>query len=182
MSELVAAQVDTMAAMDSFPITADGGEHEVSSSTVRRLLDASARFWLDLAGLGQRTADGLLQDTFGFHQLAVEDAEHFGQRPKLEDYDGFTLMVVYGAAVEQFGLVSAKAFPQNRSFAGAIAGARAVTPGYRPDPGRPGPLPRPALTSAGRATTRSASRHPCGDRPDQRRLEAVRRTLCRAIR
>lgn len=98
MSELVAAHADTMAAMDSFLITADGAEHEVSSSTVRRLLDTSARFWLDLAGLDQRTADGLLRDTFGFHQLAVEDAEHFGQRPKLEDYDGFTLMVVYGAA------------------------------------------------------------------------------------
>jgi magnesium transporter len=29
--------------------------------------------------------------------LAVEDAEHFGQRPKIDLYDGFTLIVVFGA-------------------------------------------------------------------------------------
>jgi magnesium transporter len=84
--------------MESFLITVDGTEHEVSPGTVRRLLDASARFWLDLAGLDRPTADGLLRDTFGFHELAVDDAEHFGQRPKLDAYDDYTVLVVYGAA------------------------------------------------------------------------------------
>jgi magnesium transporter len=82
--------------MESYLITADGTEHEVSPDTVRGLLDTSARFWLDLAGLDHSTADGLLRDIFGFHQLAVEDAEHFAQRPKVDPYDDFTLMVVYG--------------------------------------------------------------------------------------
>jgi len=86
-----------MAVMDSFLITVDGSEHEVSTGTVRRLLDTSARFWLDLAGVDKSTADGLLRDTFGFHPLAVHDAEHFGQRPKIDAYDDVTLMVVYGA-------------------------------------------------------------------------------------
>ena len=86
-----------MAAMDSFLITVDGSGHEISTGTVRRLLDASTRFWLDLAGMDKSTADGLLRDTFGFHPLAVADAEHFGQRPKIDAYDDFTLMVVYGA-------------------------------------------------------------------------------------
>jgi magnesium transporter len=86
-----------MAAMDSFLITVDGSEPEVSTGTVRHLLDTSARFWLDLAGMDNSTADGLLLDTFGFHPLAVEDAEHFGQRPKLDPYDHFTLIVVHGA-------------------------------------------------------------------------------------
>ena len=90
-------RADTMAAMNSFLITVDGSEHEVSTGTVRRLLDTSARFWLDLAGLDKTMADGLLRDTFGFHPLAVQDAEHFGQRPKIDAYDHFTLMVVYGA-------------------------------------------------------------------------------------
>jgi Mg2+ and Co2+ transporter CorA len=85
-----------MAVMDSFLITVDGSEHEVSTGTVRRLLDTSARFWLDLAGVDKSTADGLLRDTFGFHPLAVQDAEHFGQRPKIDAYDDVTLMVVYG--------------------------------------------------------------------------------------
>jgi hypothetical protein len=47
-----------MAVMDSFLITVDGSEHEVSTGTVRRLLDTSARFWLDLAGVDKSTADG----------------------------------------------------------------------------------------------------------------------------
>jgi magnesium transporter len=86
-----------MAAMDSFLITVDGAEHEVTTGTVRQLLNTSARFWLDLAHLDKSTADGLLRDTFGFHPLAVQDAERFGQRPKIDPYDDFTLMVIYGA-------------------------------------------------------------------------------------
>jgi magnesium transporter len=82
--------------MDSFLITVDGSEHEISPSIVRGLLDTSARFWLDLAGVDKSTADSLLRDTFGFHPLAIQDAEHFGQRPKIDSYDDFTLMVVYG--------------------------------------------------------------------------------------
>jgi magnesium transporter len=45
-------------------------------------------------------ASDLLLHGFGFHPLAVEDAEHFGQRPKFEDYDGFTYLVVHGAQAE----------------------------------------------------------------------------------
>ena len=45
-------------------------------------------------------------------------------------------------------LVSTKTFPQDRSFVGAVAGALAALLDKRADPGRPGHLPRPALTSA----------------------------------
>ena len=38
---------------------------------------------------------------FKVHPLAVEDAQKFGQRPKLEDYDDFMYMVVYGASADQ---------------------------------------------------------------------------------
>jgi magnesium transporter len=87
--------------MDSFLVTADGIERNVSQGAVRRLLDTSARFWLDLTGMDSETADSLLRGTFGFHELAIEDAEHFGQRPKLDTYDDFTALVVYGAAEGQ---------------------------------------------------------------------------------
>ena len=87
-----------MAVMDSFLIMADGTEREVSQGTLRQLLDTSAHFWLDLADVDRDTADSLLRDTFGFHELAVKAADHFGQRPKLEAYDDFALLVVYGAA------------------------------------------------------------------------------------
>ena len=79
-------------------ITVDGDRHEVSADNVRALLDSPARFWLDLDGLGSGEHLDLLRDVFGFHPLAVEDAEHFGQRPKLDRYDDFSLLVVYGAA------------------------------------------------------------------------------------
>ena len=88
---------DRMADMDGHLILVDGSEREVTAENVKRLLDSSARFWLDLAGLDQDTGAALLRDTFGFHPLAVEDAEHFGQRPKLDSYDEFALLVVYGA-------------------------------------------------------------------------------------
>ena len=61
-----------------------------------------AFFWLDLEGLDAETGD-LLPGGFGFHPLAVEDAEHFGQRPKVDDYDGFTYLVVHGARAARRG-------------------------------------------------------------------------------
>jgi magnesium transporter len=78
-------------------ITEDGVVHEATTAHIQDLLDASTPFWLDLAGLDEQTAERLLRGTFGFHPLAVEDAEHFGQRPKLDSYDDFSLLVVYGA-------------------------------------------------------------------------------------
>jgi len=90
-----------MAGMDSHLITADGTEHEASAESVRRLIDASARFWLDLTVADGTDQDGsalaLLRDVFGFHPLALEDAEHFGQRPKVDGYDDVAVIVVYGA-------------------------------------------------------------------------------------
>ncbi len=83
--------------MDGHLITVDGASPEMNVATLRGLIGSSTRFWLDLAGLDQDTANTVLRDTFGFHPLAVEDAEHFGQRPKLDSYEGYSLLVVYGA-------------------------------------------------------------------------------------
>ena len=83
--------------MQGHLITVDGAEHDITPPTVKQLIDSSARFWLDLA---DQEAEGvsMLGDTFGFHPLAVEDAEHFGQRPKIDSYDDFSLLVVYGVS------------------------------------------------------------------------------------
>lgn len=83
--------------MEGHLITVDGKDHEVTAENVSLLLDTSVGFWLDLSGLDRDAGAKLLRDTFGFHPLAVEDAEQFGQRPKLDSYDTFTLLVVYGA-------------------------------------------------------------------------------------
>jgi len=62
----------TDAAGQTVPATVDA---------VRERLTGDAFFWLDLEGLDAESS-GLLLREFGFHPLAVEDAEHFGQRPR----------------------------------------------------------------------------------------------------
>lgn len=75
---------------------ADGTAAPAAVEDVQGRCQGSEFFWLDLDGLDDE-ATNLLLHGFGFHPLAVEDAEHFGQRPKLDAYDGFTYLVVHGA-------------------------------------------------------------------------------------
>ncbi|MEN3343023.1 MAG: magnesium transporter [Actinomycetota bacterium] len=59
-------------------------------------LASNVFFWLDLVN---PTAAELhqLAETFSLHPLAVEDSQKFHQRPKIEDYDDFTFLVVFGS-------------------------------------------------------------------------------------
>jgi magnesium transporter len=75
---------------------ADGTSAIATVDDVRGRCQGSEFFWLDLDGLDAEATDLLLHG-FGFHPLAVEDAQHFGQRPKLDDYEGFTYLVIHGA-------------------------------------------------------------------------------------
>ena len=72
-----------------------GGEIHFDRDTVERLLAGGDFFWLDL---DQPSEDDfqILRDVFKFHPLAIEDSEHFDQRAKIEDYDDFVFLVVYG--------------------------------------------------------------------------------------
>ena len=45
-------------------------------------------------------ARDLLLQGFKIHPLAVEDAQKFNERPKVENYDDFTYLVVYGAGAD----------------------------------------------------------------------------------
>ena len=69
----------------------------IERSEVEAPLENGDFFWLDLHG---PTEDDfrLLREAFKFHPLAVEDAEHFGQRAKIEAYDDFYFLVFYGVA------------------------------------------------------------------------------------
>ena len=82
----------------------------------------------------------ILRDVFKFHPLAVEDSEHFGQRAKIDDYDDFVFIVVYGAV--------ARRRPARR---GALLLLRAL-PRHRPPRRLPGVRRDPA------SATRSARR------------------------
>ena len=81
--------------MNGHLITADGASHELNASSVQGLIDSGTHFWADIEGVDAE-ALSVLSDTFRFHPLAVEDVEHFGQRPKIDMYDDFALLVVYG--------------------------------------------------------------------------------------
>lgn len=83
--------------MEAALITTDGSRANPDEAGLRRLLEGRTPFWLDIFGAGD-DANHLLRDVFGFHPLAVEDAEHFGQRPKVDDYDDYVLVVMYGTS------------------------------------------------------------------------------------
>jgi magnesium transporter len=51
--------------------------------------------WIDLIDPDEATIK-TLADTVGLHPLTVEDARTFDQRPKLEEYEGYLFMVVFG--------------------------------------------------------------------------------------
>ncbi|MGH9106753.1 MAG: magnesium transporter CorA family protein [Acidimicrobiales bacterium] len=88
-------------AVNGHLVTMDGRQAELRREEVERLLASSVPFWLDLQSPGgESDRDGdvhdLLEGAFHLHPLALEDAEHFGQRPKQDSYDEFSLLVVYG--------------------------------------------------------------------------------------
>jgi magnesium transporter len=51
-------------------------------------------FWLDIVGPDQADFT-LLEKVFGFHHLTIEDIQHQDQRPKLEEYKGYTFIVIF---------------------------------------------------------------------------------------
>ena len=94
---------------ESFLVDAEGTHPDVGHELVRTHLERGEFFWLDLHRPTAEEVE-LLRDPFGLHPLAVEDAEHFGQRPKLEEYDGFVYLVVFGANSDRDGLVEVHCF------------------------------------------------------------------------
>jgi magnesium transporter len=91
----------------------DGGATVADRGAVERLLGAGEVFWLDLF-LPEPSELDLLREPFGFHPLAIEDSERFGQRPKLDDYDDVAMLVLYGANEDEDGLVEVHCFYSDR--------------------------------------------------------------------
>jgi magnesium transporter len=89
------------------------GELHLSRDNLQRLLGSGSFFWIDLPQPVQEDF-AILRDVFGFHPLALEDSEHFGQRAKLDDYDDFVFLVVYGAAPDEDRLVEVHCFYSER--------------------------------------------------------------------
>jgi magnesium transporter len=76
---------------------ADGSCPAVTEDSIKAAMQTNNPFWLDIVDLDD-AATSWLTDLFKFHPLAIEDAEQFGQRPKLAEYDDFIQFVIFGAA------------------------------------------------------------------------------------
>jgi magnesium transporter len=85
------------------------GELHLSRDNLKRLLASGSFFWIDLPRPMENDF-AVLRDVFQFHPLALEDSEHFGQRAKLDDYDDFVFLVVYGAVPDEDRLVEVHCF------------------------------------------------------------------------
>jgi magnesium transporter len=68
----------------------------IDETSIRDHLQRDRFFWLDLTAPGPDELTQL-REIFGFHPLSLEDSEHFGQRPKLDNYDDYIFLVFYGA-------------------------------------------------------------------------------------
>jgi len=71
----------------------------IERETISELLARDEFFWLDLERPSPESIE-LLGELFGFHPLALEDSRHFGQRPKLDDFENHMFLVYYGSRPE----------------------------------------------------------------------------------
>ena len=105
------ASLHTRTPPNTCTVIDDRGSEEMhlNRENVEKLLASDPFFWLDI---DQPGADDykILSDVFKFHPLAVEDSEKFGQRAKIDDYDDYVFLVVYGAVPDDDRLVEVHCF------------------------------------------------------------------------
>jgi magnesium transporter len=82
---------------------------------VRELLADGSFFWLDVHDPEASDLE-ILREEFHFHPLSLEDSWRFNQRPKVDDYDGYVFLVVFGASDDNDtdGLVEVHCFYSER--------------------------------------------------------------------
>jgi magnesium transporter len=82
---------------------------------VEALLAAGEFFWLDIHEPTKADLE-ILREAFHFHPLSLDDSWRFDQRPKLDDYDGYVFLVVFGASDDDDpdGLVELHCFYSER--------------------------------------------------------------------
>lgn len=102
------------------------GRRESTREDVERLLANGEFFWLDLDAPHKQDFE-LLRNVFGFHPLAVEDSEHFGQRPKLEDYGDRQLQEIF--RMKRLLVTLRKAVSPQRDTFASLAGSAVQLPG-----------------------------------------------------
>ena len=74
---------------------------DATQGDIEHALASSDFFWLDLDMHDPGPDDdvtGLLTNTFHFHPVAVEAADQFGQRARIDDYNDFVHVITFGMA------------------------------------------------------------------------------------
>jgi magnesium transporter len=67
------------------------------------LKDEKNLVWLDLEDPTEEEL-AMIEEEFALHPLAIEDARHRNQRAKLESYEGYDFLVVYGVGAQDGAL------------------------------------------------------------------------------
>jgi magnesium transporter len=75
---------------------------QVDERRIATRRDGSEFFWLDLESPSREDLDAL-EAMLGLHPMALEDTREFGQRPKVDSYQGHVLLVFYTVRVATEG-------------------------------------------------------------------------------
>jgi Mg2+ and Co2+ transporter CorA len=82
-------------------LTQGGATTDATQQGIDQAVAGGQFFWLDLDLHDPGPDDdvpGLLVNTFHFHPVAVEAADKFGQRARIDDYDDFVHVITFGMA------------------------------------------------------------------------------------
>ena len=92
-----------------------GKDAPATMENVLAALAGTESFWLDLDDEAtDGTVSELLTDHFNFHHLAVQSAERFNQRPRIDAYDDFVYLVARGADPDHTGHAEVHCFWTDR--------------------------------------------------------------------
>jgi len=82
-------------------VTTEGHTPSIRVEDITRCFNAAHEdgFWLDIEAPDQADFD-LLEKTFKFHPLTIEDIQHQDQRPKVDEYQGYNFTVLFVAVWE----------------------------------------------------------------------------------
>jgi magnesium transporter len=100
-------------------LTQDGKPIDASLEGIQQAVARGSFFWLDLDIHDPGPDDdvtGLLINTFQFHPVAVEAADQFGQRPRIDDYDDFVHIVTFGMAADAKNVAEVHCFITEKSI------------------------------------------------------------------
>ena len=150
----------------------------VERESIRELVDGGAFFWLDLHDPAASDLE-ILREEFGFHPLSLEDSWRFGQRPKLDDYDGYVFLVVYGASSEgdADGLVELHCFYSDRFL---ITLHRDDAPSLAACASATSSAPRLSMTRRGCSTGSSTASSTASSRASRRSTRGSTRSRTRS--